>query len=70
MLTQQKDATRGAFQAFARTHGATELMVPAEIVHMEKLPLLGSGKVDNMAVAKLVKERFAAVPSPQTAVVA
>jgi hypothetical protein len=37
---------------------------------MEKLPLLGSGKVDNMAVAKLVKERLAAVPSPQTAVVA
>jgi hypothetical protein len=44
-------------------------MVPAEIVHLEKLPLLGSGKVDNMAVAKLIKERFAA-PPPQTAVVA
>ena len=27
---------------------------------MEKMPLLGTGKVDNMAVTKLVKERFAA----------
>ena len=27
---------------------------------MEKLPLLGTGKIDNMAVTKLVKERAAA----------
>ena len=68
MVTQQKDATRSAFQAFARSRGASELMTPAEIVTMEKLPLLGSGKVDNMAVTRLVKERFAA-PAPQAAVV-
>ena len=37
-------------------------MMPAEIVYMEKLPLLGTGKIDNMAVTKLVKERFAAAP--------
>src|SRR5690606_37983352 len=42
MVTQQKDATRSAFQAFARSRGAADLMVPAEIVVMEKLPLLGS----------------------------
>jgi acyl-[acyl-carrier-protein]-phospholipid O-acyltransferase/long-chain-fatty-acid--[acyl-carrier-protein] ligase len=70
MVTQKKDATRSAFQAFARAHGATELMVPAEIVVLDKLPLLGSGKVDNMAVTKLVKERFAAAAVPQPAVVA
>ena len=62
MLTQKKDPTRSEFQAFARSRGATEIMVPAEIVYMEKLPMLGSGKVDNMAVTKLVKERFAAAP--------
>src|SRR6185437_2668066 len=58
LLTQQKGATRSEFQAFARSHGATEIMVPAEVVYMEKLPLLGTGKVDNMAVSRLVKERF------------
>ena len=49
-MTQKKDATRSEFQAFARRKGATELMMPAEIVFMEKLPLLGTGKIDNMAV--------------------
>ena len=62
MVTQKKDPTRSEFQAFARSRGATELMVPAEIVYMEKMPLLGTGKIDNMAVTKLVKERFAAAP--------
>jgi acyl-[acyl-carrier-protein]-phospholipid O-acyltransferase / long-chain-fatty-acid--[acyl-carrier-protein] ligase len=70
MLTQQKNATRGELQAFARARGATELMVPAEIIFMEKLPLLGSGKIDNMAVTKLIKERFAAASMPQQAAAA
>jgi acyl-[acyl-carrier-protein]-phospholipid O-acyltransferase / long-chain-fatty-acid--[acyl-carrier-protein] ligase len=68
MVTQQKDASRSAFQAFARSRGASDLMVPAEIVHLDKLPLLGTGKVDNMTVTRLVKERFAA-PVPQPAAV-
>jgi acyl-[acyl-carrier-protein]-phospholipid O-acyltransferase/long-chain-fatty-acid--[acyl-carrier-protein] ligase len=65
MVTQQKGATRPEFQAFARAHGASELMTPAEIVYVEKLPLLGTGKIDNMAVTRLIKERFAAAPAAQ-----
>jgi acyl-[acyl-carrier-protein]-phospholipid O-acyltransferase/long-chain-fatty-acid--[acyl-carrier-protein] ligase len=65
MVTQKKDATRSAFLAFARSRGASELMAPAEIITMEKLPLLGTGKIDNMAVTRLVKERFAAAPPVQ-----
>jgi acyl-[acyl-carrier-protein]-phospholipid O-acyltransferase/long-chain-fatty-acid--[acyl-carrier-protein] ligase len=56
LVTQKKDATRSQFQAFARLHGASELMTPAEIIYMEKLPLLGTGKVDNMAVTKMVRD--------------
>jgi acyl-[acyl-carrier-protein]-phospholipid O-acyltransferase/long-chain-fatty-acid--[acyl-carrier-protein] ligase len=67
MVTQKKDATRSAFLAFARSRGASELMAPAEIIYMEKLPLLGTGKIDNMAVNRLVKERFAAAPAAQPA---
>jgi acyl-[acyl-carrier-protein]-phospholipid O-acyltransferase/long-chain-fatty-acid--[acyl-carrier-protein] ligase len=70
LMTQKKDPTRSEFQAFARSRGATELMVPAEIVYIEKMPVLGTGKIDNMAVTKLIKERFAAAPVPQAAVVA
>ncbi len=63
LVTQKKDPTRSEFQAFARSRGATEIMVPAEIVYMEKMPLLGTGKIDNMAVTRLVKERCAAAPA-------
>jgi acyl-[acyl-carrier-protein]-phospholipid O-acyltransferase/long-chain-fatty-acid--[acyl-carrier-protein] ligase len=63
MLTQQPNPTRSEFQQFARSRGASELMVPAEVVFMEKLPLLGSGKVDSMTVAKIVRERAAAKPA-------
>jgi len=63
LITQQKDATRAQFVQFAREHGAGDLMVPAEIMILDKLPLLGSGKVDMLALAKLVKERVAAKPA-------
>jgi acyl-[acyl-carrier-protein]-phospholipid O-acyltransferase/long-chain-fatty-acid--[acyl-carrier-protein] ligase len=67
MVTQKKNPTRSEFQAFARSRGATEIMVPAEIIYMEKMPVLGTGKIDNMAVTKLVKERFAAAPAAAAA---
>ncbi len=63
LVTQKKDATRSEFQAFGRAHGATELMMPAEVVTMEKLPLLGTGKIDNMTLTRMIKERFAAAPA-------
>jgi hypothetical protein len=34
---------------------------------LEKMPVLGTGKIDNMAVTKLVKERFAAAAAPAAA---
>jgi acyl-[acyl-carrier-protein]-phospholipid O-acyltransferase/long-chain-fatty-acid--[acyl-carrier-protein] ligase len=62
LLTQQKDATRADFQAFAKARHASDLMIPSEVSVIDKLPLLGSGKVDTMATAKLVHERLAAKP--------
>jgi acyl-[acyl-carrier-protein]-phospholipid O-acyltransferase/long-chain-fatty-acid--[acyl-carrier-protein] ligase len=68
LVTQQKDATRGQFQQFARTKHASELMVPSEVWVVDKLPILGSGKADLVAVAKLVRERIAAQePGPARA---
>jgi acyl-[acyl-carrier-protein]-phospholipid O-acyltransferase/long-chain-fatty-acid--[acyl-carrier-protein] ligase len=59
LVTQQKDASRSQFQAYAREHGASELMMPGEILILEKMPMLGSGKVDLLSLAKLVQERAA-----------
>jgi hypothetical protein len=37
-------------------------MIPAEVWVQDKLPVLGSGKVDVTGVAQLVQERLAARP--------
>jgi acyl-[acyl-carrier-protein]-phospholipid O-acyltransferase/long-chain-fatty-acid--[acyl-carrier-protein] ligase len=60
LVTQQKDATRSQFIAFARERGASELMIPAEIMVLDKMPILGTGKVDQVSVVKLVQEHVAA----------
>jgi acyl-[acyl-carrier-protein]-phospholipid O-acyltransferase/long-chain-fatty-acid--[acyl-carrier-protein] ligase len=53
LLTEQADADRSSFLAFARARGATELMVPAEIRVIPAVPLLGSGKIDFAGVQRL-----------------
>ena len=59
LVTQKKDATRAEFQHYARTHGASDLMTPSEVVVVDKVPVLGSGKLDYVGVAALVKEHVA-----------
>ena len=60
LVTTRRDATRAAFLAFARSRGAPELMTPADVLVVEKLPLLGSGKIDNIELARLVREHVQA----------
>jgi acyl-[acyl-carrier-protein]-phospholipid O-acyltransferase / long-chain-fatty-acid--[acyl-carrier-protein] ligase len=64
MYTQQPDATRSAFIAFARQKGASELMAPSEIIYMEKIPLLGTGKADNVTIVKLAREHAERTQKP------
>jgi acyl-[acyl-carrier-protein]-phospholipid O-acyltransferase/long-chain-fatty-acid--[acyl-carrier-protein] ligase len=56
LFTQKPGATRAEFIAFARSRHASELMAPSDIVVMEKLPLLGTGKADLVSISKLAKE--------------
>jgi acyl-[acyl-carrier-protein]-phospholipid O-acyltransferase/long-chain-fatty-acid--[acyl-carrier-protein] ligase len=60
LLTTDSNCTREAFSQFARRKGATELMVPADILVVEKIPLLGSGKPDYVAALELAKQTVAA----------
>jgi acyl-[acyl-carrier-protein]-phospholipid O-acyltransferase/long-chain-fatty-acid--[acyl-carrier-protein] ligase len=60
LLTTDPACTREAFLHFARRKGATELMVPAEVLVVGKIPLLGSGKPDYVAALALAKESIAA----------
>jgi len=60
LVTDKRGATRADFQAFARSKHASELMSPAEVIVLDKLPLLGSGKPDLQALQKFVREHAAA----------
>jgi acyl-[acyl-carrier-protein]-phospholipid O-acyltransferase/long-chain-fatty-acid--[acyl-carrier-protein] ligase len=60
LVTQKQGARRADFQAFAKSRGASDLMIPSDILVLEKIPVLGSGKVDNVSVNKLVHEQFTA----------
>ena len=54
----------------ARARGAAELMVPAEILLVAGLPLLGTGKPDYVAATALAKEKLAAEPKANASGVA
>jgi acyl-[acyl-carrier-protein]-phospholipid O-acyltransferase/long-chain-fatty-acid--[acyl-carrier-protein] ligase len=54
LVTEAQGLARSELVAAAQQNGIPEIAVPREIVAVEKLPLLGSGKVDYPAVSKLV----------------
>jgi acyl-[acyl-carrier-protein]-phospholipid O-acyltransferase/long-chain-fatty-acid--[acyl-carrier-protein] ligase len=60
LVTDKHSATRADFQAYARSKHAHELMFPSEVIILDKLPLLGSGKPDLVTLQKLVSEQAAA----------
>ncbi|MER9603399.1 acyl-[ACP]--phospholipid O-acyltransferase [Mesorhizobium sp. M0243] len=55
LITEAAGATRAEFLTFAKANGAMDLMVPAEVRVVPKVPVLGSGKLDFAAVTKMVR---------------
>ena len=66
LMTTDAKATR---ETFARQKGASELMVPADILIVPSVPLLGSGKPDYVAALALAKEKMASAPRKAEALV-
>ena len=60
MVTDKHGAARSEFMAYARSQHASELMLPSEVVVLDKMPMLGSGKVDQLAIDKFVRDQAAA----------
>jgi acyl-[acyl-carrier-protein]-phospholipid O-acyltransferase/long-chain-fatty-acid--[acyl-carrier-protein] ligase len=60
MVTDRHGATRSEFMTYARSQHASELMLPGEVVVLDKMPMLGSGKVDQLAIDKFVRDQAAA----------
>ena len=61
LVTTQGDAARDAILKHARAIGASELAVPAYVLLVDKLPLLGTGKTDYVQATAMAKERFGQV---------
>ncbi len=63
LLTTDASLSREAFQRHVRAKGLSELNVPAEILVVESIPLLGSGKPDYVKAAALAKDKLAQRPA-------
>jgi acyl-[acyl-carrier-protein]-phospholipid O-acyltransferase/long-chain-fatty-acid--[acyl-carrier-protein] ligase len=59
MATTKPGATRAEVQAWMKIKGAADIMAPAVVLVLEALPLLGSGKIDYIELARIVRERIA-----------
>ena len=55
LVTTQKNAAPKALLAAARERGIAEIQIPRDITILDKLPLLGTGKIDYPAVQRLVQ---------------
>jgi acyl-[acyl-carrier-protein]-phospholipid O-acyltransferase/long-chain-fatty-acid--[acyl-carrier-protein] ligase len=54
LVTTQNPAQKQELITYSKRYGAAELMLPDEIVHVEAIPLLGSGKTDYPGTTRLV----------------
>ena len=57
LATDHAGATKAEVETWMKIKGASAIMVPASVVVLDAIPLLGSGKTDYVALAKLLRER-------------
>jgi acyl-[acyl-carrier-protein]-phospholipid O-acyltransferase/long-chain-fatty-acid--[acyl-carrier-protein] ligase len=60
LLTEEKDPDPDLLRGKVRVAGLTERFLPERVISVEAIPLLGTGKVDFVAVTKLAAELVAA----------
>jgi acyl-[acyl-carrier-protein]-phospholipid O-acyltransferase/long-chain-fatty-acid--[acyl-carrier-protein] ligase len=58
MATTKPGATRSEVLAWMKAKGASEIMTPAVVLVLEALPLLGSGKIDYVELAGVVRDKL------------
>jgi len=55
LVTEHKDAERKPLQEVARKKHIGELIIPKQIIIVDKIPVLGSGKIDYISLAKIAE---------------
>jgi len=56
LLTDYPDAKRADLMRWAQTHGVPEISVPRKVIPITTVPILGTGKLDYVAVTKMAKD--------------
>jgi acyl-[acyl-carrier-protein]-phospholipid O-acyltransferase/long-chain-fatty-acid--[acyl-carrier-protein] ligase len=56
LVTTRMPALREELRDYSRRFGATDLMVPGEIINVPEIPVLGSGKTDYVTAQKIADE--------------
>lgn len=59
LLTDYPDAKRADLLRWAQQHGVPEISVPKKIISVTNVPILGTGKLDYVAVTKMAKDAVA-----------
>jgi acyl-[acyl-carrier-protein]-phospholipid O-acyltransferase/long-chain-fatty-acid--[acyl-carrier-protein] ligase len=54
LVTDRRDADASGLIARAKSIGAPELAVPRKIIHVQEIPVLGTGKTDYVALQRIV----------------
>ena len=57
LVADQADATRSRLAAAAREAQIPEIFVPRSVIHVAKIPILGTGKIDYVSVSRLATEQ-------------
>jgi len=65
LVTTCPEAQRTDFAGWVHNHGVSELAIPRRIVHVESVPVLGTGKTDYTRVSRTVHESLAAALSDE-----
>jgi acyl-[acyl-carrier-protein]-phospholipid O-acyltransferase/long-chain-fatty-acid--[acyl-carrier-protein] ligase len=58
LLTTRAGARKSELLAHAKAKGASELMLPADIMAVEAVPVLGSGKTDHVSARKIALDKL------------
>ena len=66
LLTENSNAKRDDLLAFAKSEGLSALFVPKTILHVDNIPVLGTGKTDYVTAKKMAEEHTGRETSRQS----
>jgi acyl-[acyl-carrier-protein]-phospholipid O-acyltransferase/long-chain-fatty-acid--[acyl-carrier-protein] ligase len=57
LVTEDPLLTRGRLVDVGSARGVPPIMLPAEVIYVERLPVLGTGKTDYPGLERVIRER-------------